>query len=467
MLRFLATLCGLLACLATASVAEAHQKRGHHHGKAQHSLRAAVTDQNFYFVMADRFENGTAANDHGGLPAGKNEGQSGFDPTGKGWYHGGDLKGMLDRIDYIKDLGTTALWLTPSFKNKAVQDNDGFPSAGYHGYWITDFTQIDPHLGTNAELRALVDAAHARGMKVYFDIITNHTADVIRYQNDDGSLTGRPYISKDRAPYKTASGQPFDDRDYAGTNTFPPLSPTVSFPFRPVVPAAETGVKFPDWLDDVNRYHNRGNTTFVGENSYYGDFFGLDDLFTEQPEVVNGMIDIYKQWITDFRIDGFRIDTMKHVNDEFWEKFAPAILNARPPPGPARVLRVRRGLGTSRSRSRRTSRRRRTCRACSTSRSRRRPSASRPTRRRPTRLRDFFVDDDWYTDADSNVYNLPTFLGNHDRGPDRPLHPQRQRRRRATPRCSSATACARAHVLLARQPGRLLRRRAGLHRRGG
>ena len=91
-------------------------------------------------------------------------------------------KGLLDRIDYIRGLGTTAIWLTPSFKNKAVQLEDG-PSAGYHGYWITDFTQIDPHLGTNADLRALVDAAHARGMKVFFDIITNHTADVIGYED--------------------------------------------------------------------------------------------------------------------------------------------------------------------------------------------------------------------------------------------------------------------------------------------
>ena len=77
--------------------------------------------------------------------------------------------------------GTTAIWLTPSFKNKPVQGDAGAESAGYHGYWITDFTQIDPHLGTNADLKALVDAAHKRGIKVFFDIITNHTADVIDY----------------------------------------------------------------------------------------------------------------------------------------------------------------------------------------------------------------------------------------------------------------------------------------------
>src|SRR5256714_8922826 len=143
---------------------------------AHHSLREPVTDQSFYFVMPDRSETGETANDNGDLPPGKGEGQSGFDPTVKGWYHGGDLKGLTAKLDYIKGLGTTAIWLTPSFKNKAVQPEDN--SAGYHGYWITDFTRIDPHLGTNADLRALVDAAHARGIKVFFDIITNHTADV-------------------------------------------------------------------------------------------------------------------------------------------------------------------------------------------------------------------------------------------------------------------------------------------------
>ena len=105
----------------------------------------------------------------------------------------------------------------------------------------------------------------------------------------------------------------------------PARRPADSFPYHPCVPAAEHNVKVPAWLNDVSLYHNRGDTTFIGENSQYGDFFGLDDLFTENPRVVDGMIDIYKTWIRDFRIDGFRMDTMKHVDDEFWQKFAPAI----------------------------------------------------------------------------------------------------------------------------------------------
>jgi alpha-amylase len=102
------------------------------------------------------------------------------------------------------------------------------PSGRGGSQWITDFTQIDPHLGTNAELAALVGEAHAMGMKVFFDIITNHTADVIDYEEGH-----RPaYVSKDREPYRTAAGTPFDDRDYAGTMSFPPLSRTGSFPTR-------------------------------------------------------------------------------------------------------------------------------------------------------------------------------------------------------------------------------------------
>src|SRR5918994_1706906 len=313
-------LCAVLAGAFGAPSAQAEPKpRGDEGLPALHSLRAPVTDESFYFVMADRFENGSTANDTGGLTGDRLV--TGFDPTSRGFYNGGDLKGLLEQIDYIRGLGTTSIWLTPSFKNKAVQREDG-PSAGYHGYWITDFTQIDPHLGTNAELRALVDAAHARGMKVYFDIITNHTADVIGYQ--EGARL--PYVSKDVDPYLTAAGVPFDDRDYAGSDTFPPLSPTVSFPDTPVLDPAEENLKVPAWLNDLTLYHNRGDTTFVGENSWYGDFFGLDDLFTEHPRVVNGMIDIYKTWIADFGVDGFRIDTMKHVNDEFWQKFGPEVL---------------------------------------------------------------------------------------------------------------------------------------------
>ena len=349
--------------------------KGKDHGGG-HSLRAPLTGENFYFVMADRFENGRTDNDKGGIDS-ADPTVTGLDPTHKGMYHGGDLAGLLKRIDYIKGLGTTSIWLTPSFKNRAYQPED--KSAGYHGYWITDFTQIDPHLGTNAELRQLVDAAHARGMKVFFDIITNHTADVIDYR--EGS---RPaYVSKDREPFRTASGAPFDDADYAGTGRFPALSAERSFPFTPFVPAGLPR-KVPEWLNDTTLYHNRGNTTFIGENSLYGDFFGLDDLFTEHPRVVSGMTDVYEAWIKDFSIDGFRIDTMKHVDDEFWQQFLPDVLSYAHSVRASASSSCSARSSTPRARTRRASRRRTRRRPCSTSRSRRPRRSSRPARAPPT-----------------------------------------------------------------------------------
>ena len=94
---------------------------------SQHSLRRALTNQNFYFVMGDRFANGSTANDTGGL--GDDPLVSGFDPTAKGFYNGGDLRGLKSKLDYIQGLGTDAIWLTPIFKNKAVQPEDGPPRA--------------------------------------------------------------------------------------------------------------------------------------------------------------------------------------------------------------------------------------------------------------------------------------------------------------------------------------------------
>ena len=279
--------------------------------------RQAGGDERFYFVMTDRFANGDEGNDTGGIEGDRLA--HGFDPADKGFYQGGDIAGLRANLDYIEGLGTTALWLTPSFANKPVQGEGANASAGYHGYWVTDFTRIDPHLGTNDELDALIDEAHARGIKVYFDIITNHTADVIDYAQKQYA-----YIDQATAPYKDAQGVAFDPADYAGTSDFPALDPATSFPYTPVVTDADA--KTPDWLNDPTLYHNRGDSTWSGESVTYGDFSGLDDLMTEHPTVVNGFVDVYEDWI-DLGIDGFRIDTMKHVNFEFWEQWSADVID--------------------------------------------------------------------------------------------------------------------------------------------
>jgi glycosidase len=296
-------------------------------------------DEVVYFLLPDRFSNGDPSNDRGGLSGGPL--QTGFDPANKRFYLGGDLKGLTSKLDYIQGLGATAIWVAPIFKNKPVQVADWGAMAGYHGYWITDFTDVDPHFGTRADFAALVAAAHARGLKVYMDIVTNHTADVIKYREcHDPEYTGPdkvgpscPYRSKADYPYTRrggVNGEPInrgflgDDEAHQTTQNFEKLTRD-DYAYTPYIPAGEEHEKKPEWLNDPHFYHNRGNTTFHGEDSLYGDFGGLDDLMTEDPRVVQGFIDIYTKWIADFRVDGFRIDTVKHVNASFWRRFVPAM----------------------------------------------------------------------------------------------------------------------------------------------
>lgn len=245
-----------------------------------------------YFLLLDRFENGDKSNDTGGLTGDRL--QTGFDPSAKGFYHGGDLKGLMSRLDYIQNMGATAIWLAPIFKNKPVQGPKGDESAAYHGYWITDFTTIDPHLGTEKEFKEFVDAAHKRGMKVYMDIVANHTADVIQYKE-------------------------CMDCTYRDRNDYPDKA------YTPYIPKGEENVKNPKWLNDPKYYYNRGNSAWWGESSLLGDFSGLDDLDASNPRVIRGFIEIYGQWIDKYKVDGFRIDTVKHMEPIFWQKFVPAM----------------------------------------------------------------------------------------------------------------------------------------------
>lgn len=369
-------------------------------------VRGPGAEEQFYFVMTDRFANGDTSNDTGGLTGDRLS--TGFDPTDRGFYNGGDLAGLRAQLDYIEGLGTTAIWLTPSFLNRPVQGTGANASAGYHGYWITDFTQIDPHLGTNAELEELIDDAHARGIKVYFDIITNHTADVISYA--EGTYT---YIDQATSPYTDAAGTPFDPADYAGTDDFPELDPATSFPYTPVIAPADQDVKVPAWLNDPTLYHNRGDSTYSGESTTYGDFSGLDDLMTENHEVVDGFVDVYTTWV-DLGIDGFRIDTAKHVNFEFWQEWSTRVLDHAHAIGnedffmfgevfdaePAKLAPYLRDTDmnavldfTFQSKA-----------------------AAYAGGSSASTLQALFAGDDMYTTPTTNAQGLPTFLGNHDMG---------------------------------------------------
>jgi pullulanase-type alpha-1,6-glucosidase len=387
-------------------------------------LQHPFQDQILYFAIPDRFANGDPNNNCGNYagPCVENDDQEnvlthGFLPSDRGYYHGGDVAGLQGKLDYLANMGVTAVWVGPIYLNKTVQPDSSNlygHSSGYHGYWILDFNQVDPHLGSNAEWQALIDEAHSRGIKVFMDVVTNHTADVIQLEGNAG------YRSKSEFPYRDVNQVPFDDSDFAYYGQDPYTFPEVnsnSFPYMPTVPAGEETAKNPAWLNDPLLYHNRGNSSFQGENSLYGDFFGLDDLWTERKEVVDGMIDIFSTWINDFGVDGFRIDTTKHANMEFWQKFGPDILAAAEAQGIdhffafGEVFDQQFGpsfLSEFSTRGQLQS----TIDFAFQMAARDFASQDGAT----DNLRDFFAQDDYYTDADSNAYAMPTFVGNHDMG---------------------------------------------------
>ncbi|WP_432981713.1 pullulanase-type alpha-1,6-glucosidase [Dactylosporangium sp. CA-233914] len=371
--------------------------------------QGAERAEQFYFVLADRFADGDRSNNTGGIKGDRLS--TGYDPTDKGFYHGGDLKGVIDKLDYIQGLGTTAIWLAPVFKNRPVQGSGSDVSAGYHGYWITDFTQVDPHFGTRDDLKVLTKKAHERGIKIYLDVITNHTADVIRYAQNQYT-----YRDKTDYPYRDVNGNKFDDRNYAdGTHGFPDVDVN-SFPYTPVFPnEGDRKVKTPAWLNDPTMYHNRGDSTFSGENAEYGDFFGLDDLWTERPEVVQGMTKIYSDWVKDSGIDGYRIDTAKHVDMQFWPQFSQGVRAAADRAGKpdffmfGEVYDANPGFDSQYVRKGRLP-----------------ATLDFPFQQAAadfvarggsgTELADMYAQDDLYTSAGTSAQYLPTFLGNHDMG---------------------------------------------------
>lgn len=242
---------------------------------AKPALRMDQSDESIYFIMTDRFDNGDPTNDLAGFDQGN--AASGYNPRDIGGWHGGDFKGVTKRLDYIKAMGFTSIWITPPVKQKYVQGD----SAAYHGYWGLDFTTVDPHLGSEADLKELITEAHAREIKVIFDIVINHTADVIYYENG-----------------------------------------------KPVTTVAEANSKKPEWLNKISNYNNLGNSPSVESAIEVSDFFGLDDINTKKPEIIQGWIKVWSDWIAQYNFDGMRIDTFKHVDAAFWKQFVPKIQSA-------------------------------------------------------------------------------------------------------------------------------------------
>ncbi len=298
-------------------------------------------DEIIYQIVTDRFANGDSSNDYGVDIA---------DPSA---YHGGDWRGIIDKLDYIEALGVTALWISPVVKN--VEQDAGF--ASYHGYWTQDFTRPNPHFGDISALRELVDACHARGIKVILDIVVNHVGQAFYYD-----------INKNGQPDEFGIGQggeivPIDqvvpssdlvrisewdpDFDTHGVQAWTSLGGSG---LAPVIFARNPNLRRvppqPEIFARAETYNRRGRVTVWTnpavcgcpewgcawddpcrrEQELLGDFpGGLKDIDTTREDVRDALYEVYARWIDLGDFDGFRIDTLKHVEEGFFEDFCPRI----------------------------------------------------------------------------------------------------------------------------------------------
>lgn len=253
-----------------------------------------------YQLLVDRFNNPNAGP--------KNQ----WDDT-REEFKGGTLNGVRDKLDYLQELGVGAIWLSP------VQMNS-FYKQSYHGYGIHNFLRIDPRLASDIdaaranpglveqELRDLIDAAHARNMYVVFDVVLNHVGDVFEYVHEDGSTAAKapfrdhPYPIRWRGP------------DGQGRADWPEASTITQVPADALV--------WPQELQNNVYFRRQGEK---GPEPY-GDFDILKELATEQSELLrNTLIRVHQYLIGKFDVDGFRIDTLKHVEPEFARVFGNAV----------------------------------------------------------------------------------------------------------------------------------------------
>lgn len=263
-----------------------------------------------YQVLIDRFADGDAANNY-------------RVDSAPGHWHGGDWKGLEDRLPYLEELGVTALWISPIVKN--VDTDAGFD--GYHGYWTQDFTELNPHFGDLASLRRLVASAHGRGMKVILDIVTNHVGQVFYYDinkngQPDNDVFGSGTPGKSGIEHVTEYDPDFDPRGIQSRTSLGESGPA------PVVfnyDAASNHVPpLPALFREPLAYNRRGRTYNFDEldQLVHGDFpGGLKDVDTSRCDVKQAMVDVFTRWIELTDIDGFRIDTLKHVEHSFWRYF--------------------------------------------------------------------------------------------------------------------------------------------------
>jgi glycosidase len=231
--------------------------------------------QSIYQIITDRFCNGDTNNDNA---------EGNYAPSSPRGVHGGDFAGIEQKLDYIKALGATAVWISPIVLNTEGQ---------FHGYSAWDFYQVAPHWGSISNLHRMVQAAHARGLLVIDDIVVNHAGDLIR-----SSARAFNYPAGYILSYRNKS------------KTYPaPFNLTTANPSL------------------TNLFHNYGDIQDFNDHTQLllGSLFGLNDFRTETPYIQAQMAAIYQYWIKQIGFDGFRVDTAMEVDTAFWQSFCPAI----------------------------------------------------------------------------------------------------------------------------------------------
>ena len=243
-------------------------------------------DQIIYFTMIDRFDDGD--------PRNNDQGQGEFNPADPARYSGGDLRGMLRRLDYVQALGATALWITPPVAHRWWDAQAHY--GGYHGYWGEHFKRVDRHFGGLRDYRKLSRELHRRDMYLVQDIVVNHMANWSGYDTDfDANDPARGFrLNPDADGRRAPSQSPFDQND--------------------VRDPAQRAAAIYHWTPVIRDHASRA------QQLHY-QLADLDDLNTETPRVRQALRDSYGYWIREVGVDAFRVDTAFHVPPDYFEDF--------------------------------------------------------------------------------------------------------------------------------------------------
>lgn len=263
-------------------------------------------EQIIYFVMVDRFNDGDAANN--------NQGVGEYDPGRNSHYSGGDLAGLADKISYIKNLGATAVWITPPVANQWW--SPGAQYSGYHGYWAENLMAVDKHYGGLSDMQNLSRRLHGQGMYLVQDIVVNHMGNYFAYDPEQWNAQN-PALGY-RREAATAQGHMPSQKPFNRNDARDP---------------AQAREAVYHWTPDIRDFTDP-------EQEHNWQMAGLDDLNTENPQVREALRRSYGYWIREAGVDAFRVDTAFYVPPDFFRDF----LYADDPQQPG-ILRVAEATG--------------------------------------------------------------------------------------------------------------------------